>query len=209
MISLARLGRGRQKYGFRWPFVVLARTAGAMLNSTGFALRRWRIGATTRGSLAGDVRFEPGVRVEPGGELHLGRGVFVGTRSFLELTNSEGPSLRIGDGVWISHDCHIQVNAGVEIGRGTLIGEFVSIRDTSHVYRDPEIPISRQGDVSAPIVIGEDVWIGRGSVILSSKGGTRLGKGCVVAANSRVSGVFEPGSVIGSPPSVVLGRRGA
>ena len=38
-------------------------------------------------------------------------------------------------------------------------------------------------------VIGNDVWIGRESVLLP---GTRLGDGCLVAAQSVVSGCFEP-----------------
>lgn len=52
------------------------------------------------------------------------------------------------------------------------------------------------------IVIGNDVWIGAGSVILK---GARIGDGCIVAAGSVVTkGTYPANSLIGGNPASVL-----
>ncbi|PXY41988.1 acetyltransferase [Flavobacterium cheongpyeongense] len=54
------------------------------------------------------------------------------------------------------------------------------------------------------ITIGDDVWIGVGSIILS---GVKLGQGCVVAAGSVVTKSFGPYTIIGGNPSKIIKMR--
>ena len=92
----------------------------------------------------------------------------------------------------------------ISIGRDTLIGEFVTIRDANHGI-DPDKPIRQQPHRTAAIEIGKDVWIGRGAVILP---GVKIGDGSVVGANSVVTRSLEAGVVaVGSPARVIKNRN--
>lgn len=54
------------------------------------------------------------------------------------------------------------------------------------------------------IVVGNDVWLGRNSVVLP---GSRIGDGAIVAAHSVVSGVVEPYTLVGGNPARKIRRR--
>ncbi|KQP61803.1 acetyltransferase [Methylobacterium sp. Leaf399] len=54
------------------------------------------------------------------------------------------------------------------------------------------------------IVIGDDVWIGTGAMILS---GSDIGTGAVVAARSVVRGVVPPYAIVAGTPARVMRRR--
>jgi acetyltransferase-like isoleucine patch superfamily enzyme len=57
---------------------------------------------------------------------------------------------------------------------------------------------------SGPIVIGHDVWIGHGAIILS---GANIGHGSIVGAGAVVRGAFEPYSVILGNPAESVKQR--
>jgi acetyltransferase-like isoleucine patch superfamily enzyme len=59
-----------------------------------------------------------------------------------------------------------------------------------------------RGDESAPVLLEDGVWVGSRAIIL---GGSRLGRGCVVAAGSVVQGDFQAGAVIAGKPAEVVG----
>jgi acetyltransferase-like isoleucine patch superfamily enzyme len=83
----------------------------------------------------------------------------------------------------------------------------VYITDQNHGYEDIEAPIGIQDPEDDPVVIGSGSWIGSGAVVLP---GARLGKNCVVAANSVVRGEFPSYSVVaGVPAKVVRLHNGA
>jgi acetyltransferase-like isoleucine patch superfamily enzyme len=66
----------------------------------------------------------------------------------------------------------------------------------------PENGTNQIGFSSAPIVIGEDVWIGANAIILK---GVMLGDGCVVAAGAVVTkGHYPPGSILAGNPAKVV-----
>lgn len=57
---------------------------------------------------------------------------------------------------------------------------------------------------SAPIVIGEDVWIAAGAVVLK---GTTIGRGAVVAANAVVTRDVADYEIVGGVPAKRIGER--
>lgn len=60
------------------------------------------------------------------------------------------------------------------------------------------------GTSNGPIVIGHDVWIGHGAVILS---GAEIGHGSIVAAEAVVRGQHPPYSLLAGNPARVVKRR--
>lgn len=60
--------------------------------------------------------------------------------------------------------------------------------------------VSGRGD----IVVGNDVWIGRGAMLLS---GTRVGDGAVIGARAVVSGSVDPYAVVVGNPARRAGTR--
>ncbi|WP_414819858.1 acyltransferase [Sphingomonas sp. Root710] len=61
-----------------------------------------------------------------------------------------------------------------------------------------------QPNVTNPICIGDDVWIGAKAVILS---GSTIGSGSVIAAGSVLRGAVPPGAIYGGVPAREIGRR--
>lgn len=138
------------------------------------------------------------------GGVVLGRDVHIGPFSVLWAARR----LEIGAGCYIGKFCTIQVSG--RIGHGVLIANNVGIVGRlDHEYRFPGVPVrdgrwigtdaGLAGLAENQIDIGDDVWIGFGSVVLS---GIRIGEGAVIAAGSVVTrdvGAYE--IVAGSPAS--------
>jgi acetyltransferase-like isoleucine patch superfamily enzyme len=194
------------RYGWRTPLVVLA-----------VAWQRWvrlserlslvRLKLLTKGEKGRHIRFGRHVGFVPGSFLSLGDDLYVGDRCTFEIyVNPEG-RVTIGSNTWISHDFHLQCADQISIGRNVLVGEFVSIRDTTHSYLDPVLPIKNQSDVSSPVIMEDDVWIGRGCLIQAKAPGIVIGRGAIVGANSVVTSSIPPMEVWGGTPAKMLKQR--
>ena len=83
-----------------------------------------------------------------------------------------------------------------------MIGEFSSLRDANH-NPDP-VSVRRSGHSSAPIEVGDNVWIGRGACVLK---GVALGANCIVAANAVVTGNVEAGACVAGVPARPIRQR--
>lgn len=135
--------------------------------------------------------------IKIGNKRSLGVGVF--------LNAGEDSQIIIGDHVGINDYTYISAVYGVTIGDNSRIGEFVSIRDNDHVFRNPHQPIHSQGFTGKAISIGSDVWIGRGVFIGK---GVKIGDGAVIGANSVVTRSIPPYAVaVGSPAKVIKYRQ--
>lgn len=113
----------------------------------------------------------------------------------------------IGSYTYINSNTHITASV---IGRYTSIGSNVSIGLgehalariylTSRFYEKPYEQLTSK----SPTVIGNDVWIGVGAVILQ---GVKVGSGAVVGANAVVTSDVEPYSVVvGNPARIIKWR---
>ncbi len=133
-----------------------------------------------------------------GNHCSFGKGVYISI--------GRNARLEIGDRSGINTGGHVVAIHGISIGRDTMIGEYVTIRDQNHEYKDRGSPINKQGFKGGRIVIGNDVWIGRGVFIGPN---VVIEDGCVVGANSVVVKPLPGYSVAsGVPASVLRMRRG-
>jgi maltose O-acetyltransferase len=109
-----------------------------------------------------------------------------------------GYNITVGDGVFLNYNCVILDVVAVYIGDGTQIGPGVQILTADHP-RDPEQRKSGL-EYGRPIVIGRNVWIGGGALIMP---GVTIGDDAIIGAGSVVTKDVPAGStVVGNPARV-------
>lgn len=142
------------------------------------------------------------------GLIKVGKNCRFGRYSTIELFNSDS-ELSIGDGFRSNSYLHIGVQSSVVIGKNVLVASGVYISDHSHgAYSnfessDPFIaPVHRQL-FAAPIVIGDNVWLGEKVAILP---GVRVGNGVIVGAGAVVTKDIPDYSIVVGVPAKVIKR---
>lgn len=112
--------------------------------------------------------------------------------------------IELGNRVQFGAYCIIHADA--KIGNDVLFARNVALvgRD-DHVFGiiGSTIWDSPRGD-SKKIIIGNDIWIGHGAIILS---GVTIGDGAIVAAGSVVVKDVPPCSIVGGNPAKVICMR--
>lgn len=116
---------------------------------------------------------------------------------------NEAAHISIGDRTTIGFHTFIYASAGISIGNDCMIAPFVYIVDSDHGIAKGE-PMNRQANITAPITIGNDVWIGAHSVILA---GSVIEDGAIVAAGAVVRGHVDANTIVGGVPARKIGER--
>ena len=134
---------------------------------------------------------------------------FIADDSFLEIdgnfsistgcqvTVSKGAKLNLKSG-FINRDSKIYCFNKISIGNNVAISEDVLIRDSdSH-----KILIDNKENIyTAPIIIGDNVWIGAKATILK---GVKIGDGAVVAAGSVVTRDVPSNCIVAGVPAKII-----
>ena len=123
---------------------------------------------------------------------------------FVEFNVLADGALSIGNGTFIGRGSIISAHQSVKIGNFVLLAEYVCIHDNDHNFYDVSSPISSQLFTSSPILIGDNCWVGSGSVILR---GSLLGSGSVLGAGSILTATIPPNSIAFGVPATVKGNR--
>lgn len=113
------------------------------------------------------------------------------------------PEVSLGSNSGIGINC--EVYGPVTIGDNVMMGPEVIIYTSGHCHERVDIPMIQQGsDECRPVVIGNDVWIGRRAMIMP---GVRIGDGCIIAAGAVVTKDVPPYTIAGGVPARVLKNR--
>jgi acetyltransferase-like isoleucine patch superfamily enzyme len=147
------------------------------------------------------VQCDGRVLVSGTADIKLGKRCRLGMD--VELRTVDAGRIRIGEDTRLNRGSTLTSYAQIRIGDFTIIGEFVSIRDANHGLKRGE-PMRYQPHTCEPILIGRDVWIGRGSCILP---GVTIGKGAVIGANSVVTRDVPDFAIAGGVPAKVIKMR--
>ena len=110
--------------------------------------------------------------------------------------------LRIGHHCFIGRGSTLSAHESLEIGEGTAIAEYVSIRDHNHVSGGKAVQHSSMA--VAPIRIGRRVWIGAKATIIA---GVEIGDDAVIGANAVVTRNVPSGARVGGVPARPLSIR--
>ena len=106
-----------------------------------------------------------------------------------------GYNIRLGRDVFLNFNCVVLDVVSVDIGDRAQIGPGVQILTADHP-RDPA-QRARMLEFGRPVVIGANVWIGAGAMILP---GVTVGEDAIVGAGAVVTRDVPPGvTVVGNP----------
>ena len=150
----------------------------------------------------GKCLFGRGVRVERPWLATLGPRCVLQQDVWLNI-GANSASLDIGAFTFIGRGVEIEVSTRVAIGRGGLIAPGVFITDHNHGTA-LGLPMFEQPCVAAPVMIGDDVWIGANAVILP---GVEIGDGAIVAAGAVVNRSVPANAIVVGVPAQVIRYR--
>lgn len=141
-------------------------------------------------------------RVQLSDRISFGRGTVV--KPFAILQTQSG-RISIGRECAIGSFNHISTGKkDVRIGNYVRIGPNVTILGGSRNFERRDMLIIHQGSHHKSVIIGDDVLIGAGSVILP---GSNIGNGVVVGAGSVVNNEISPFAIVAGSPARILGER--
>lgn len=118
--------------------------------------------------------------------------------------NAPHKDMCFGHHVQLGPHCH--VSADIHFGNYVLCAGQVSfIGKNEHRYDCVGQTVwEAPRGVDRPTVIGNDVWIGHGAIII---GGVHVGDGAVIAAGSVVTKDVPPLTIVGGNPAKIIRRR--
>ncbi|MGV2874569.1 CatB-related O-acetyltransferase [Macrococcus capreoli] len=148
------------------------------------------------------------------------------------ISNNISLDVKLGESVFINDDVTIfnkveiddfsYINGNTIIGEGTKIGKYSSISYNCYIglnehptkflstspflysVRESENVNDNFKEVNSPVVIGNDVWIGVGTIILQ---GVTIGDGAIIAAGSVVTKDVAPYNIVGGIPAKLIKKR--
>jgi acetyltransferase-like isoleucine patch superfamily enzyme len=154
---------------------------------------------------------------------HLGKGVHISKRvEFMRFPKNisiaddvivkegaricacnERALIKIGNRTTVGYHTFFFASESIEVGDDCLIAPFVYFVDSNHKI-DRSAKINSQANETAPIRVGNDVWIASNVTILK---GVTINDGAVIAANSVVNTSVPAYEIWGGSPAKKISER--
>ena len=199
---------------------------GGLRASPGYVLRRIFYRRLFQSAGSGLI-LGHGLVVRRPDRISLGNRVAMDDNVKLDASGSRASGITIGDDVIISRNSLIQAKSGSivisrrgEIGVNTIISAMNDIHIGACALIGPDCCVGQGRDApeqsdmprksldqapKQPLVLGDDVWLGKGVAVLD---GVRIGNGCVVGARAVVSEDLPDYAVaVGIPARIVRFRN--
>ena len=116
---------------------------------------------------------------------------------------NQNAKIKIGENTTFGYHSFLFSSESVEIGNNCLIAPFVYIVDSDHNIEKGKL-INEQPNSTAPVKIGNDVWIGTGAKILK---GVSIENGAVIAAGAIVRNDVKAYEIHGGIPAKKISDR--
>jgi acetyltransferase-like isoleucine patch superfamily enzyme len=145
--------------------------------------------------------------VQGAGDIIVGDDVLLDGKISIKFAASycERPTLRIGSHSILSHNDVLTIGKEIRIGSHCHIASGVNIFDASGHPADPEARRAGKpspSDEVKPVIIGDNVWIGRGAIIHP---GVTIGDHSIVSAGAVVMSSVPPLSIVAGNPARKVG----
>jgi acetyltransferase-like isoleucine patch superfamily enzyme len=142
------------------------------------------------------------IRMRRNGQIRIGADSRLGTEVWLVTANNA--QLSLGRSTRMGSYCILNAGHGIHLGDACLVAGFVYINSSNHRFDGPGL-IQEQGHTGAPVVIGDDVWLG-GRALINQ--GVTIGTGAVIGAGAVVtSDIPDYQIAVGMPARVTRDRR--
>lgn len=119
---------------------------------------------------------------------------------------ANGQNITLGDRCRIAANCYLWAGPGsgrIVLAEDVMLGPHVMMSASNYRFNDGS-PVTDQAMKEADILIGRDVWIAYGAVILA---GAEIGEGAIIGAGAVVRGKVEPFTIMAGNPAQPVGKR--
>ena len=128
---------------------------------------------------------------------------YCGSSVNIEHGATFGDRVRLGNRSGIGRDCELY--GRIVIGDDVMMAPEVVIYTRNHEISSLEKPMNVQGETEEfPVVIEDNVWIGRRSMIMP---GVTVGEGSIIAAGAVVTKDVPKYTIVGGVPAKVVKSR--
>jgi acetyltransferase-like isoleucine patch superfamily enzyme len=133
------------------------------------------------------------IEISGHGKVSFKKRLFLSKNAYLGALSNGNVS--IGECVYFGRNDIVCSLDSIKIGNNVSIGPNVCIYDHDHDYKN-----DFKHFVCSPVVIGNNVWIGCGAIILK---GTVIGDGCVIAAGTVLKGQYGNNLLIRNEKGII------
>jgi acetyltransferase-like isoleucine patch superfamily enzyme len=157
-----------------------------------------------QGASIGDRTTVPRLKITWPHQLQLGAGCNIEDDVFFKFDGiwCPGPSIIVGDGVFIGRGCEFNIRKKITVGHGSAIASGCKFIDHDHGITGERI--DETPGTEAEIVIGDYVWLGCNVVVLK---GVTIGSSAVVGAGAVVTKNVPAGEIWAGVPARKVGER--
>jgi len=142
-----------------------------------------------------EIRAHEQSLLKIGSNVRIDRGV--------RLLSTNQSQIVIGDRTAIGLYSVFNGGDNIILGEACLISGFVYLQTSMHSHGYGAY-IKDQGFSHAPVILGNDIWLGAHAVILP---GCHLSDGVIVGSNAVVTSSVEINTIVGGVPAKVIGDR--
>jgi len=153
----------------------------------------WRVAGVRMGK---GTTIQYGVKINCPKKITLGKNCLITKGASITSENHDSGILLLEDNVQINKKSHLDITGELTIKRGSLISEGTFIYTHDHGY-DP-----RSTPITSSLNIGEKVWIGANSTILSSV--SNIDCNSIIGTNTLVTKDIDKNSLVVGVPGKVI-----
>jgi acetyltransferase-like isoleucine patch superfamily enzyme len=144
------------------------------------------------------LRYADQEAIREGWSELTGQTVDEGFHLIPPVYSDHGINIRVGRNVFVNQNCRFNDIGGIDIGDDVMIGPNVSLLTSGHPVGPAE---RRAGITSAPISIGQNVWLGTSALIMQ---GVTVGRDAVVGAGAVVTRDVPARTLVAGVPATVI-----